>query len=91
MVFHPGRDRDPGVIEAHEQGFVEQFVAHASVERLRYAVPSGPIGRLRASRSKFNLLDAVSVMSQREAGATVVASAAIQMAAKRLPCSLCAA
>ncbi len=33
-----GSDADMRMIEAHEQGLVEQFVAHAAVERPRIAV-----------------------------------------------------
>ena len=38
VVLGQSSDGDARMIEAHEQGLVEQLVAHATVERLRIAV-----------------------------------------------------
>ena len=41
IIVRPFRDGASGVIEAEEQAFVEQFVAHAPVETLDIAVLHG--------------------------------------------------
>ena len=38
VVLNPGSDLDPCVGKAHEQGLVQQFVAHAAVEAFDEAV-----------------------------------------------------
>ena len=38
VVFDPGFEFRPGMIQAQEQGFVEQFIAHSSVETFTKAV-----------------------------------------------------
>ena len=45
VVFHPGRDLDPGMSHAQEQRLVEQFVPHATVEALDVAILHRPSGR----------------------------------------------
>lgn len=35
LVLGPGSDGDASMVEAHEQGLVEQLVTHPAVERLR--------------------------------------------------------
>src|SRR3954470_4105436 len=41
VVVSPFGDRRSGMIEAEEQGFVQEFVAHAAVEALAEAVLHG--------------------------------------------------
>lgn len=38
VALGPGSDHGSGMVEAHEQGFVEHFVPQAAVERLCIAV-----------------------------------------------------
>jgi hypothetical protein len=38
VVFDPGFDFPPGVIEAQEQAFVQQFIAHPAIEAFAEAV-----------------------------------------------------